>query len=113
MYHLPINGDIRKIGPVVQSGTAIGVQTNTNGSHAYVAYSDGMLAVIDVSSGVANTISCRCTPSALSAMDSSSLFRVNDPAAGTLILFDTSGAEPRTWFVPPDRTSPDRPENER
>jgi hypothetical protein len=112
LYQLPISSEIRKFGPLIQSGTPIGVQVNTDGGHAYVAYSDGVLAVIDVTSGAANTVSCGCTPSAFIAMNSSSLFRINDPSAGTLILFDTSRAEPRTWFVPPDKVSQDRPENE-
>jgi hypothetical protein len=113
IYQLPISGDIRKLALVAESGNAAGIQVSADGARAYVAFSDGVLATIDVGSGMVDRISCRCTPTGLQAMSLSKVFRINDPSSGTLMLLDTSGSEPRTWFVPPDRTPQASPENER
>lgn len=70
-----------------------------SGGKALVASAgSGSVTAIDVETGAAATTSCGCSVAALERMRGAALFRVSDPGAGPLWLFDA--AEARFLFVP-------------
>jgi hypothetical protein len=81
----------------------VGVQLSRDGSRAYVAYAQGLIAAFDSAAGVSKTVSCQCRPTGLDPVNSAMTFRVNGISDGPVMLFDGSGADPRVWFVPIDR----------
>jgi len=81
----------------------VAVQLSRDGARAYVAYAGGSIAVFDSAAGVSKTVSCECSPTGLEPVNSA-MFRVNDGSSGPVMLYDGSGADPRVWFVPVDRT---------
>lgn len=83
-------------------GDAVGAQLSRDGSHAYVAYSNGSIAEVDSTSASVRTVSCACRATGLHAVNSL-VFRLNDPSASPLLLVHVADTGPRVWFVPPDR----------
>lgn len=81
------------------------VAFSRDGTRVYVAGAAGA-AVVDPGRGLVTAIPCSCEPAGLSPLDGDSLFLLT--AAGPVVLLDASGAEPRTWLVPPSLGEEDR-----
>ncbi len=94
-----------------QISNPVAVRLSRDGRRAHVAYAEGLIAEFDSASGLWKTISCDCRPTALDAVNSAAMFRVNDLSTGPVMLFDGSGANLRMWFVPIERPSSGAPEN--
>lgn len=85
-----------------QTSDPVAVQFSPDGARVYTANSGGTLAVIDLQTGLATAISCRCTPSGLEPLTIGSIFRLTEISNRPVLLFDGSVSDPRVWFVPPD-----------
>lgn len=83
-------------------GDIAGVQLSPDGTRAYIAYSKGVIAMVD-STGITRTASCACSITALDPVNSPSTFRINDISAAPLLLVRFTDNGPRIWFVPGDR----------
>jgi hypothetical protein len=80
------------------------IALSTDGTRAFLAYADGTIQAIDLSTGATQQVSCHCTPTGLRRLSGSSLFRLTEIAASApVLLLDGSAPEPRLWFVPLDR----------
>jgi hypothetical protein len=91
------SGDDRTADPVA-------VQFSSDGSIAFVANKQGLLASINLNAGTASAASCQCVPTALQPFGSASLFRLNGISNRPLLLFDATPGQARFWFVPaPER----------
>lgn len=106
------SGGMSKFGLIPTTADPVAIQASPDGARAYVAYTDGTLAVIDSGAGTVQTMSCNCKPTGLNPVKLSKMYRINEPSDSTLLLFDASAAGPRIWFVPPDRTLPEIRGNE-
>ena len=79
----------------------VAVEFASRGLTAFVANSDtGNVTILDLTGGPARSISCDCRPTSLYRLSGDSLFRLNDPSSGPVLLLDGSGIQPRIVFVP-------------
>ncbi len=80
----------------------VAVAASKDNKRAFVV-SAGLLGVatIDLADGAVTLTRCGCAPSQLNPLNGNAVFRLTDPSAGTMWLFDGDGAEPRIVFVPP------------
>jgi hypothetical protein len=85
-----------------QTSDPVAAQFSTDGARAYTANARGTVAAIDLQSGSMAAVSCQCTPSALEALSTASLFRLTEISGRPVMLFDASSSTPRIWFVPAD-----------
>ena len=60
----------------------------------------GIIAVVDVETGMASYTSCSCRPTGLFRLKGTSIFRLEDPSQEPIWILDASG-EPRTILIPP------------
>jgi hypothetical protein len=100
LYYLPQlggNGDIRRIAGGISNPVAI--RFSADGDTAIAAAADGSLTAIELSSGNATSLACRCSPTTLEPFGRTDLFRLTDIAGGPLLLFE-AGPNSRLWFVP-------------
>lgn len=105
---------IRQIYPAdTQTADPVAVQFSPDGAYVYTANSRGMLAVIDLQTGLATAISCRCTPTGLEPLAIGSIFRLTEISSRPVLLFDGSTPDPRVWFVPPDLPPADSQRSDR
>ena len=95
----------RLAGPQEGVSAPLAVEFSRDGARAFIAGAGGATAV-DLATGAATAIACRCTPTGLVRLDGDSLFLLT--ALKPTILMDGSGAAPRTWLVPPSATEEDR-----
>ncbi|MCX6626013.1 MAG: hypothetical protein NTW28_00085, partial [Candidatus Solibacter sp.] len=92
-----------------QTSDPVAVQFSPDGARVYTANSRGTLAAIDLQTGLATAVSCRCTPTGLEPLTMGSIFRLTEISHRPVLLFDGSAPDPRVWFVPPD-LSPAEPQ---
>jgi DNA-binding beta-propeller fold protein YncE len=79
----------------------VAVEFASDGLTAFVANSEtGNVAILDLTGGPARSISCDCRPTGLYRLSGDSLFRLNDPSGGPMLLLDGSDGQPRMFFVP-------------
>src|SRR5262245_11244462 len=83
-----------------ETANAIAVQFSNDGVTAYTANATGSITAVDLATGSAQTISCRCRPDSLQPMASGRLFRLTGIFGAPPMLLDVSTNEPRIWFVP-------------
>lgn len=105
LYTIQAGGATSLYGQIAgdQVADPVAVQLSRDGSRAQVAYAQGLIATFDSTAGVSKTVSCQCKPTILDPVNAAMTFRVNGVSDGPVMLFDASGADPRTWFVPIDR----------
>ena len=60
----------------------------------------GIVAVVDVETGMASYTSCSCRPTGLFRLKGTSIFRLEDPSQEPIWILDAS-SEPRTIVIPP------------
>lgn len=108
-YVLLRTGDVLQLtgsgtAPIAKVGgaedlTAVGFQISTDGKQVFAAYADGTLAAIE-RGGVALT-NCQCIPTGLTQVARTHVYRLNEASSDApLLLWNTSAAGPRMWFVP-------------
>jgi hypothetical protein len=85
-------------GPRDEVSAPLAVEFSRDGARAFIAGAGGVTAV-DLATGAATAIACRCAPRGLLRLDGDSLFLLT--AGNPTIVMDGSGAQPRTWLVPP------------
>jgi WD40 repeat protein len=72
----------------------------TDGNRAVIANSgNGTVAIVDWQAGAVSRISCPCTPSRLERLESSGLFRLNEPSDQPLFMLDSNLR--KVLFLPP------------
>jgi hypothetical protein len=105
LYMIQAGGATSYYGQIASDPIAdpVAVQFSRDGSRAHVAYAQGLIASFDSAAGVSKTVSCACRPTGLEPVNSAMTFRVNGISDGPVMLFDSSGTDPRVWFVPIDR----------
>jgi hypothetical protein len=82
----------------------VAVAVSKDGKRAFVANSGSRdVAAIDLASTGITITSCLCSPSQLTPLDGNAVFRLTEPSAGPMWLFDGDAGEPRIVFVPPYR----------
>jgi hypothetical protein len=78
------------------------VAVSADGRHAVVANADsGTVAEFELEGAARVVVPCRCSPATLERLNGNAIFRLNEPSAGPMRLFDGDFAEPRVLFVPP------------
>jgi hypothetical protein len=76
-----------------------GLAFSADGSKLFVASPvDRAVIAFQIESGERSAIACNCQPDGLTRMGA--LYRLNELGSGPLWLLDSTGAEPRTVFVP-------------
>jgi hypothetical protein len=90
-------GDNQTVGPVA-------AQFAGDGSRVFTANAGGTITAIDLQSGSAVALSCRCAPTSLAPLNSATLFRLTEISDHPVWLYDASSSDPRIWFVPVDST---------
>jgi DNA-binding beta-propeller fold protein YncE len=82
----------------------LAVAASKDGQRAFIASSGSRnIAVIELASGTVSLTPCACVPGQLAKLNGNAVFRVTEPAAGPIWLFDGDAGEPRMVFVPPYR----------
>ena len=77
-----------------------GVTFSGDGKRVFLSNGSGRgVDVLDLTSSARSTVACACSPAGITRMGN--LFRLNEPGAEPLWVFDPSAAEPRIVFVPP------------
>jgi hypothetical protein len=106
LYLIGSGASVSNYGAVMGEGVGnpVGVQISRDGTHAYIAYSNGSIAEVDSTTGTVRTVSCGCRATGFDAVNSST-FLINEPSTAPLLLVNVSDGGPRVWFVPPDRTN--------
>lgn len=80
-----------------------GVAFSADGRRVFLSTASGRgVDVLDLSSNARSTVECSCSPAGMTRMGN--LFRLNEPGAEPLWVFDPGAAEPRIVFVPPAGT---------
>jgi hypothetical protein len=80
----------------------VAVASSADNQRALVANSrSSTVAVFDLSGGAPAVVSCPCVPALLDRLTGNAVFRLTEPSAGPMWLFDGDSAELRTVFVPP------------
>jgi hypothetical protein len=64
----------------------------------------GNIVLLDPAGGDRSVFACACVGTGLSRLNGNAVFRLNDPSAGPLWVFDGDAPRPRIVFIPPDRT---------
>ncbi len=83
----------------------LAAEFSRDGARAFVAGANGVTAV-DLGTGAATAVACRCTPTGLLRLDGNALFLLT--AGKPIIAMDGSGDQPRVWLVPPSTAEEDR-----
>lgn len=90
-------------GPDDGISAPVAIAFSADGVKVFVANSDtGNVAALDLLGGAPSLTPCQCTPTGLHRLAGNSVFRLNDPTARLLQLFDGDATTPRVVFVPPD-----------
>jgi hypothetical protein len=83
-----------------QTSDPVAVQLSPDGTRGFTANSRGTVAVIDLQTGLANAVSCQCSPTGLQPLSAPALYRLTDISNLPVMLFDASTSSPQIWFVP-------------
>jgi hypothetical protein len=78
---------------------AVGLQISDDGSQAYAATARGNITVVDLKSGVAQSVSCQCAPTGIQQLRPG-LYRLTDVSNKPVMVLDASSGAPQVWFVP-------------
>jgi hypothetical protein len=113
------SGDVYFVGNAIRqiytgddaTSDPVAVQLAPDGSRAYIANRRGTITAIDLRSGAASAVSCQCQPSVLEPLKSNGVFRLTDISNRPMMLFDASGSDLRTWFVPAGAPAADAQES--
>jgi hypothetical protein len=82
----------------------VAVAISRDGKRAFVANSGNPgIASIDLVGGDVTITPCRRPPAQLAPMNGNAVFRLTEPSAETMWLFDGDASEPQIVFVPPYR----------
>ena len=80
-----------------------GVTFSADGRRVFLSTVSGRgVDVLDLAGNARRTVACSCSPAGIIRMGN--LFRLNEPGAGPLWVFDPTASEPRIVFVPPAAT---------
>jgi DNA-binding beta-propeller fold protein YncE len=74
----------------------------TNDGLLLIADRAGLVHIIDLQTKERRSAGCRCRPDSMERMRDKSTYRLTGIEAGSIWILDTSGANPRTLFVPID-----------
>lgn len=83
----------------------VAVAFSLDGGRAFIANSGGGLVQLDLSGLPPQVFSCDCKISGLHRLAGNSVFRLTDPSAGPMMVFDGDAPQPRVVFVPPNLES--------
>lgn len=103
IYRLGNSGeltDYRAPSAGVAPGNLVAARLSPNGAQAFLAYAEGTVVTVDLSTGARQAASCGCSPTGLDPVNSSATFRLNELSPQPVWLFDASQSVPRLWFVP-------------
>jgi hypothetical protein len=78
----------------------IAMRLSPDGTRAYAANERGEIASVDLGTGSVRVTSCQCHPSGLEPMNSPVIMKLTEVSSLPLLLFDSSEARQRVWFVP-------------
>jgi hypothetical protein len=80
-----------------------GVAFSPDGRRMFLSIASGKgVDVLDLGTNARSKVECSCSPAGMTRMGN--LFRLTEPGAEPLWLFDPAAAEPRIVFVPPAAT---------
>jgi hypothetical protein len=97
------NADIRQIyAGDNQTSDPVAAQISPDGTRVFTANSRGTVAAINIQTGIASFVSCRCSPTGLEPLSAPALYRLTDISGVPVMLFDASTPTPQVWFVPVD-----------
>jgi WD40 repeat protein len=83
-------------------GSFAAVSASPDGQSVYLADRlSGTIAVVDMATRRAVTLSCDCQASAFNRLKGSSVFRLTEASREPMLVLDASSAEPRIVIVPP------------
>ena len=77
----------------------VAVAASPGGARIVIASRSGRVTIHDSQTGLTRSLTCACSPAALTALRGDSLFRVDDRSGGPVWLLDLHPAEPRISFV--------------
>ena len=77
----------------------VAVAASSDGARLFSAMRDGNIAIHDLRSSTAATVSCGCAPGVLARLRGNAVFRLNEVGDGPLWLLDGDSPEPRILFV--------------
>jgi hypothetical protein len=77
----------------------VGVGASGDGLRVIVAMRGGQVLLRDLAGGSPTVLSCNCEPTGLARLRGNAVFRLTDPASGTVWLLDGDAAEAHIVFV--------------
>jgi streptogramin lyase len=92
--------DYRQVYSLSGQSNPVAVAVSPDGAAAYVASSSGVVTLVNLTDATAIQVDCQCRPTTFLALSTASMFRISDISRTPIMLFDSSSAAPRTWFVP-------------
>ena len=95
------NGDQQVFSLPDGQSKPVAMAVSSDGGSAYVAFSSGVVTMVDLTGAAPAQIDCQCRPTTLVALTMGSMFRLSEISRSPVMLFDGSPGGPRTWFVPP------------
>jgi hypothetical protein len=92
-----LDGSLQYLAP--NDDAVRGLAASADGTRLFLALADGVRILRTDGSG-SKDVRCKCAPSAFERLNDVNLFRLTDPARGTLWLFDGRLDRERAFFVP-------------
>lgn len=102
VYRVSASGEVIPLaGPAGGISGPVAVSLSRDNLRAFVASADtATVTVLDLAGGPASLVSCPCKLTALERLEGNAVFRVSDPSAEPLWVFDGDSAQPRVVFIP-------------